>query len=196
MSLHLIIARRFHPAYSLLGRGLRRLSADARQAEALFLVVLAGLGLLVLLTQFLSWALLQPVFTADPGSPARLVFWAAQLGSLLLLGLTCVLGFTPPITVACDAAGLHLRRGSQALDLAYDAIESAETVTALRFHRHWRRFAGTHVFVNRLDGDVLLLGTTQGTVALRLPETDREALLTHLAAQRTPAFAPLSASAA
>ena len=150
----------------------------------------------MLLTQYLAWALLNPAILAAPAGPTAIAFWLSQLGAVTVLGLTCVLGFTPPLVVACRANGLHLRRGKQALDLAFDDIEFVEIISALAFHRHWRRYAATHIFINRLDGEVLLLHTAHGPVALRLHPNDQEALHAHLAEQHEPIFAPATASAA
>ncbi len=49
------VPRRFHPAYSLLGRYVQRVIGDERRAEALVLVVLSMILLGLLLVQYLAW---------------------------------------------------------------------------------------------------------------------------------------------
>lgn len=177
------IPRRFHPGYSLLGRWLRRATGDARQAEALLIVALAGLLLLLAGGQTLAWTFLQDTLKAAPRSPEATAFWLAQFGMALGYVLFGLLGFQPPITITCTPSKLTLRQGARTLVLPYHAITSAVLVSALHFHRHWRRYAATHVFVNRIPDSLLLLRTTSGPVVLGLSAEDQAALLEHLEAQ-------------
>ncbi|NBC19043.1 MAG: hypothetical protein GVY18_17210 [Bacteroidetes bacterium] len=190
------IPRRFHPAYSLLGRWMRQWLDDERRAEALFIIVLSLLALALLLAQYLAWALLQPAIEAAPEGSTAIAFWIGQVGAVVLVVGFCVIGFEPAITVTADEHALHLQQKGTTLALPYDAIEAVDTITALRYHRHWRCYAATHDFVNRPDGDLLLLRTDEGPVVLGLAPDDREALLDHLDARRSPSFALQTASAA
>ena len=80
------IPGRFHPYYSLLGRGMDRWIDDERRAESLFivLVVMGATGLVLL--QFLIMAAFE--FPAE-GPPTWL--WAGQLGlAAVFLGVSVV----------------------------------------------------------------------------------------------------------
>ena len=177
------ISCRFHPAYSLLGRGLRRLTGDARRAETLLVVVLMG-GLLVLVgSQTLAWTLLQDVLEQAPRGPVALAFWGGHFGALVAYVLIGWVGFQPAITLQCTPKGLELRQGRRTLTLSYQTINTAEPVDVLVFHRHWRRYAATYVFANRLPDKLLLLRTTSGPVVLGLSPADQRALVAHLEAQ-------------
>ena len=176
------ISGRFHPGYSLLGRWLRRTTGDARRAEALLIVALVGLLVVLAGGQALAWMLLQDVLEVAPRAPEAAAFWLAQLGAALGYVLFGLVGFQPPITVTCMPGALVLCQGGRTLALPYHAIASAEPVSALRFHRHWRRYAATHVFVNRIPDPLLLLRTTSGPVVLGLSAGDQAALVEHLEA--------------
>ncbi len=182
------VPRRFHPAYSLLGRWLQRATGDERRAEALFLVVLSLLLLALLLGQYLAWALLSETILAAPTGPAAVAFWLAQGAGAGLCLTTCVIGFKPAVAVTADPAGLFLKQGRRTLTLAYDEIASAGPIPALRFYRHYARYAATLVFVNRHLDELLLLETIHGPVVVGLLAPDRAALLGLLEAHRAPTF--------
>ncbi len=179
---------RFHAAYSLLGRGLRRLLGDARQAEAWFLIALSMLGLGLLLAQYFAWVWLQSAILATPGGSVAAAFWLAQLGGLALCVTTCIIGFTPAVTVTMTPAGVHLRRGRHEHVLRYDAITSAESIPALLYHRHYGQYAATQAFINRMTPRVLLLHTPDAPVALGLLPDDHDAVRHLLEERLTPAF--------
>lgn len=186
MAIH--VPARFHPAYSLLGRWMQRRLGDARRAEALFLVALSMIVLGLVLAQFLAWLWLQSAILADPTGPVAMAFWLGQVGGLMLCLFTCVVGFTPAVGVTMAATGLCLRRGSRERILPYAEITSVESITALRYYRHYGRYAATDAFVNRLTPDVLLLHTPGGPVALGLPPKDHDALRRHLEDHLAPVF--------
>ncbi len=182
------VPARFHPAYSLLGRGLRRLVGDARQAEAFFLVALSMLALGLLLAQFFAWMLLKPVIQAAPAGPVAVTFWIGQVGAVVLCLSTCVVGFAPAIVVTATPSGLLLRRGDHERELRYEAITATASITALAYHRHYGRYAATQAFVNRMTPRVLLLHTPEAPVALGLLPEDHAALLHLLEERRAPSF--------
>ena len=177
------IPRRFHPGYSLLGRGLRRLTGDVRRAEALLVVVLVGGLLLLVGSQTLAWTLLQDVLDQAPRGPVALAFWGSHIGALVTYVLVGWIGFQPAITLQCTPKGLVLHQGRRTLTLPYSAINTVEPVDVVVFHRHWRRYAATHVFANRLPEKLLLLRTTSGPVVLGLSPADQQALLAYLEAR-------------
>lgn len=165
-----LIPGRLHPGYSLLGRWLRHRTGDARRAEALHVVLLGGLLVAVLLAFNVAWTLL-------PGSGATswtLALWGG--GSLLLLILVGAAGWEPAVRVEAGGAGLRVRRGTAGVDVTYDAVLRVETVPALRYHRHYRRYAAVQHFVNRPVDAALLLHLADGIVALGLSAGDRAAV--------------------
>jgi len=171
---------RFHPAYSLLGRALRRLTGDARHAEALFLVTLSTGVLGLLLIHFLAWTKVQPAIEADPTGPTGLVFWLSQLGGLLACVLVGILGFAPAIDLTVTATALILRQGTRECTLPYTEILSVTAISALHYHRHYACYAATQAFVNRLTPQVLLLQTADGPVVLGLLGDDHATVQAHL----------------
>lgn len=158
--------------------------------------MLSGLALTLLLAQYLAWALLQPAIETAPDGSTALTFWVGQVGMFALIVGACVVGFKPAITVTADEDALRLQQQDRTLALPYDAIDEVTTITALRYHRHWRRYAATHAFVNHPQEDLLLLHTDEGPVVLGLPPDDHEVLFDHLASHRTPSFSLQTASAA
>ncbi|QXD16494.1 hypothetical protein GQ464_005975 [Rhodocaloribacter litoris] len=186
MSLSYVVPRRFDPTRSLLGCAIRRRVRDARRAEACFIVGLAGVLLALILAQYLAWALLHETIRA--GGTAGTIFWLAQPGLLLVCLGTCVLGFRPAIRITAGAGGLCVEQGGEVCRLAYAEIRGVETISALRFHRHERRYAATRAFVNRLEDPLLLIRTAEGPVVLGLRPADTLHLRDHLAVRvRVPA---------
>ena len=167
---------RFHPGYALLGRWLRRRTRDPLQAEALQILVLTGLALGLVLIHALLWAFWYPALQADPTGPVALVIGGGSLGAVVLVIGLGVLGFAPEVVVWGDAAHLHIRQGRRGLRLPYEQVESVAQITPLVYHRHYRRYAATHSFVGRVDGDLLLLRTPQGPVVLGLLPADQDLL--------------------
>ena len=184
------VPSRFHPAYSLLGRGLRRLVGDARRAEALFLVTLSMVALGLVLAQYFAWMWLQATIMADPLGPVAVGFWVGQVGTVFLAFAVCVVGFTPPIAVTLTPTEVHLRRGSKAHVLATEAITSVASISPLLYYRHYARYAATEVFINRMTPQVLMLHTSEAPVALGLLPKDHEAAVHFLErqAQQAPTF--------
>lgn len=165
----------YDPSYSLLGRLLRSWTGDRLRGEALFIVALTGLALALLMSHYLGWALLQPVLIDNPSW--QVLFWAGQLASVALLAAVGLVGVRPGVTVRCTETGLDLEQGPRSQTIRYDAIESVDAVPATRYHRHYRQYAATQVFVGSLSDEVLLLRTPQGPVALSLADPDEQAAL-------------------
>jgi hypothetical protein len=164
--------RSFRPSYSLLGRLFRYWTGDRLRGEALYVVALTGLALLILMTHYLGWALLKPILTGEPSW--QVLFWVGQLASVALWALIGLVGVQPGVTVACTTEGLELEQGGRSHRLSHDAIEAVETVSATTYHRHYRRYAATQVFVSRLPDEVLLLRTAQGPVVVALPDPEEQ----------------------
>lgn len=170
--------RSYHPSHSLLGRALRAWTGDRLRGEALFVVVLTGLTLVLLLTHYLGWALLNPLFDTNPAW--QTYFWIAQGVSVLLLGGVGLIGFRPVVQVACLPEALHLSQGDRTLSLPHEAVEAVDVISARQYHRHYRRYAATQIFISQLPEQVLLLRTTQGPVVLALEDVDDQATLLQL----------------
>lgn len=169
----------YDPRYSLLGRVVRYWTDDRLRGEALFIVALTGLALALLMSHYLGWALLKPVLVDHPSW--RLLFWAGQLASVAVLSAVGLLGVRPGVTVACTPAALELEQGARSQTVPYDALEQVDTVSATQYHRHYRRYAATDVFVGNLENEVVLLRTADGPVAIALADPEEQAeLLSHL----------------
>lgn len=175
MPLRFVIPRSFHPPASLLGRRVRRGARDARQAESLYVVVAALVlcaGALASQWGWIAWG-------TDPDT--AVAYFVAQTVGWLLLAGTCLAGWRPRAVVVARERMLDVRQGDEALSLHYGRIASAERITAAAYHRHWRRYAATRVFVNRLPDELLLLRTAAGPVVLGLAAPDLDRLEAHLA---------------
>lgn len=189
--------RSFHPCYSLLGSAVRYWTGDRLRGEALFLVTLTSLVLVLLIAHYLSWALLQSLVAGSTAQEWQLTFWFGQLASLAAVLAFAVVGFRPPLTVTCDddAGVVRLSQGRDDLTLSYDAITKTRVISAVRFHRHYRRYARTRVFIGRLGDAVVLVDTDDGPVVIALDDPDaQDALYAHL--QDALATAPAESTAA
>ncbi len=177
-------ARCYDPSYSLLGRALRRWTRDRLRGEALFLVALTGLALVLLMTHYLGWALLQSYLAEQP--TRQLVFWGGQLASGVLWGGIGLVGFRPGVTATCTSNTLTLEQSGRTRTVPYDSIDETRVISATRYHRHYRRYAATSVFVGRLADDVLLLRTERGPVVVGLtPAEAHEELQRLIESSRT-----------
>lgn len=169
--------RSFDPSYSLLGRAFWAWTGDRLQGKALHLVALTGLALALIMSHYLSWALLRPFFAAQPSWQTML--WIVQALSGLTLGVVGLIGFRPGVTVSYTATALRLKQGGRLHVVTYDDIDQVDTVSATTFYRHYRRYATTTLFVSRLPETVLLLRTPEGPVVVALPDADERAALRH-----------------
>lgn len=169
----------YDPSYSLLGRLVRYWTGDRLRGEALFIVALTGLALVLLMSHYLGWALLKPVLVDNPSW--QILFWAGQLASVAALSAFGLLGMRPGVTIACTPTNLEIEQGARSRTVSYDAIEEVDTVSATTYHRHYRRYAATDVFVSDLENEVVLLRTPDGPVAIALTDPEEQAeLLAHL----------------
>lgn len=184
-------SRSYHPSYSLLGRLVRAATGDRLRTEALFVVILTGLVLLLLLTHYLGWAMLQPVFTGPDGTDWQITFWIGQVASVLTLGLLAGIGFRPGLTVECGPDAVHLSQGRQTLSLPYSAIGETALISARQFHRHYRLYAATRIFAGTIRAEVLLLRTDNGPVVVALDRLDDQVALRGLLTERTEEPAPV-----
>jgi hypothetical protein len=155
----------------------RHRAHDARQAESLYFVALALVLCLATLAGQWGWI----VYGTTPDGSPSLAFFATQVVGGLALVATCLLGWRPRVVVTARDEVLDVRQGAEALSLHHGRIASVERITAAAYHRHWRRYAATRAFVNRLPDELLLLHTASGPVVLGLAAPDLNRLEAHLA---------------
>lgn len=175
---------------------MQRRVPDVRRAEAYTIIMLALLALSLLLANYVAWGLLEARILADPEGPIALWFWAGQVAAVVVAVGVAVIGFKPAIEVVCGADGIAIETKKQPLNIARADIQSFETISATLFHRHYRRYAATHIFVNHIPETLLLLHTTQGPVVLGLSDHDLSACILHLNVLDQAFFMPSSAAIA
>lgn len=172
------IPSRFDPSYSLLGRWLRIRVDDRRRAESLFVVVSGIIALVLVLSQYIGWAIVQP---QDP-FPVFTLFQVLLAG---LYALVCLVGRQPQIRVRLkddgieigrrEASGLapwRLEREETVESISYRQIRRISTVDAEAYYQHYARYAGTRAFVNRIHPKLLMLKVRGGVVILGLEPSD------------------------
>lgn len=162
-------------------------------------MTLTSLVLVLLIAHYLSWALLQTLVSASAAADWQLTFWFGQLASVGVIAAIAFVGVRPALTATCDddAGVLQIEQGRDALALPYDAIASTAVISARRFHRHYRRYARTRIFVGAIGEAVLLVTTDDGPVVLAFDDPDaHDALHTHLqdALARVPESTPAASS--
>jgi len=168
----------------LLGRLIRRWVDDRLRSEAVYIVLVTALALAVIMSHYLGWALLRPYLAESVTRQA--LFWGGQLTAAALWAAVGLVGFRPGVTVTCSSDGLEFEQGDRHLAVSYDAINEIDLISGTCYHRHYRRYAATHVFVSHPSGDILLLRTDHGPVAVGLADGDAHAdLKNHVAAARS-----------
>ena len=183
--------RSYHPSHSLLGRAVRAWAGDRLRGEALFIVVFTGLTLALLMSHYLGWALLKPVLTANPSWQA--LFWGGQVASVLALIGIGLVGFRPAVRVQCRPNAVLLTQGNQSCTLPHASIGKIERVSARRYHRHYRRYAATQVFVSTLPDEVILFRTEDGPVIVGLSDPEAQtSLIDHLESARSSSPQPVA----
>lgn len=176
--------------HSVLARWIQRRTGDRLRAEGWFVVALVGLGLALLTAQYAGWMLLHPTLQADPRGPVALAFWGAQVVLLVGAALLALVGVRPAIEVVWDDAQLAIQQGTRHLTVPAEAIDEAAVIPARLYHRHYRRYAATQVFVNDLGEEVVVLHTTTGPIILGLPPSARRPFLDALTRELPAVSAP------
>ncbi len=183
--------RSYHPSYSVLGRAVRAWVGDRLRGEALYLVALTGLTLVLLMSHYLGWALLKSTLLANPSWQA--VFWGGQVGSVLVLIGIGLVGFRPAVRVECHSDRVELTQGDRSCTLSHSSIRELASISARRYHRHYRRYAATQVFASDFPDEVLLLRTEDGPVIVALSDPEAQAaLFDRLEALRSPSPTPVA----
>jgi hypothetical protein len=146
-----------------LGRAIRRRLEDDERAEGVYILCVAFLLIGLVLLFYLAWALYEPALVT--GSGAKL-FAGTQLATGGLVFLTCFLGHKPALRITLSPDAVALEHGKRSVCLPRHSIHTVTTVTALEFHRHYRKYSQTRVFINNLKAPLVLLKTEEGPVVL------------------------------
>ncbi len=167
-----IISSRIRPDRSLLGRWIRAYSVDARQAESTYVVAVVASSLVLLLLHLLGWSIVRSM-------DARIaVFTVVEIAVLVAFSAAAFAGRDPAITVCTGSTALTISRGGDhELTLPFSELDSASRIDARTFHRHYRRYAETRSFVNRVPTELVLLRWKGIPVILGLEEEDLDAFL-------------------
>ena len=172
------VKSRFHIGYSLLGRQIRRRQTDEHYAEGIFIIAFAILLVGLIVFNFLGWGFIQPFLSGPSAESITLFFWIGQVISTLLFFSVCMLGFKPAIEVKVqENKQLSIKQGKQVLQLPLDVIQSVTQISALRFHRHYRKYANTRAFFVKIPSSLILLNTEEGPIVLGLPQEEQQELL-------------------
>jgi hypothetical protein len=156
-----IIASRFDATHSLVGRLFRARAADARQGESLFILSVSLLVLALILLGTIGWTMLPYVRGAGPG-----VLSAAGVAAVLLIVATCLIGRSPEIVIGVTRNSLTISASGGELRIPFSAIERISRVDDRTYYRHYRRYAETRAFVNRIPSELLLLHVDGAPVVL------------------------------
>lgn len=164
-------------AYSPAGRLIRRRIPDSRQAENVFILFAVAVLLVLMLANQFAWAFIRTEVLASPEGPLAIAFWVTQLvaGFGYLFGF--VVGFKPEIVVTWTPETLRIDTESDSVSVDHEDVLGVQVVSPLSYHRHYRRYAATRDFVNRLPEEVLLVQTDDGPIMLGLDADDRSTLM-------------------
>lgn len=178
------IQRRFHIGYSILGRQIRRRISDVHYAEGVFIMAFAALFICLVIANYLGWAVLQSMNAGAPDEAAAIMYWIGQVILTLLFFTFCVFGFKPAVHVSFDSQkGLSIKQGAVQEDIPLQSIRAVSHVSALRFHRHHRKYRTTKAFFVKLPASLTLVSTDNGPVLLGLSEDENQELITLLQPQ-------------
>lgn len=161
-----IIASRFDPTHSLVGRLFRSRAADARQGESLFILSVSLLVLALILLGTIGWTMLP--YVQNSGAE---VLAAAGVVAVLLIVATCLIGRSPEIVVAVSRNSLTVGSPGSELRIPFSAIERISRVDDRTYYRHYGRYAETRAFVNRIPSELLLLHVDGAPVVLGIEST-------------------------
>lgn len=181
----LSIPRRFHTGYSLLGHAVRKRIDDKLQAEGMYILILAAILICVVLTFYLGWALLQPIIQTEQHA---FMFACAQVAVAVFIFLTCIWGYKPAMHIECAAEEIVIKQGDVSHRIYAGSVRSIANLSALDFHRHYRKYSQTLFFSNRTSDPLMLIWTESGPVVLGLPEQEWETV--HLALRGPASYEP------
>ncbi len=182
MSLSLIVQRRFHAGYSLLGCLIRKRVSDEHYAEGIFILALSMIGVGLVLFFYLGWAVVQTAIQAFPERAEDLIFMylMGQVAASILFFATCLFGFKPAVKVTVTGRQIDIRQGRRRHVVSLDNIQSISSISALLFHQHYRRYKNTKGFYGRLPAELLLIETDSDPVVLGLSFEGQKTLTSRL----------------
>ncbi|MBT8401007.1 MAG: hypothetical protein KJO98_11070 [Rhodothermia bacterium] len=160
------IPRRFDPTRSVFGRFVGR-HADVLQSEARYYFATIMMLIGILIANFIAWAILKPTIMDDPLGTVAILYWAVQVVSMVGFLALCLVGFQRGTVITVDDCNVSLARGDEPVTVRRSDIDSLEIVSALAFHRHYRRYSnvssyaavGTEAYVIiRVSEKVLAIG--------------------------------------
>lgn len=169
----LTIPRRFHTGYSLLGKAVRKRIGDRLYAEGMYILILAAILICAVLAFYLGWALLQPVIQTEQDA---FIFACAQAFVAMFIFMTCIWGYKPALQIEYSSEALVIKHGDLARRISAGSVRSCSPLSALDYHRHFRKYGQTLFFSNRSSDHLMLIRTDDGPVVLGLPEQNWEAV--------------------
>ncbi|GAB5521629.1 MAG: hypothetical protein RhofKO_38800 [Rhodothermales bacterium] len=183
-STHAHIAARWNPTYSLLGRWMRRRVADRWQAQAYTVLAASGLLVALIIASFLAWGVWGEVISADPEGPVALRFWWIQAAAMIAGLVLTLAGWSPAIKLTVDEAGLTVETPHVTHTMPHWTIERVAPISAVTYHRHYRRYAGTTPFVGALPSQLLLVESEAYCWVLGL-DAEAQAAVLHALSRHT-----------
>jgi hypothetical protein len=130
-----------------------------------------------------AWAFVHESILAEPEGPVAIRFWLGQMLFAIFFCFGCVVGFKPALTLTCTQTAIRIQDGDSDTIIPYRDIQAVEDIGGRMFHRHFRRYINSRVFVNRIEDELLLLHTADGPVVLGLAVGDLKACKTYLETQ-------------
>lgn len=170
------IAPRWDPTRSLLGRWVRRKTADHWQAQAYFILVSMSLLVVLVIANFAAWGIVGRSIMATPDGATALAFWWSQVAAFGGWALVSLVGWAPGVHVEVTEAGLVVTQGTRTRTMPHWTIERAKVISAVRYHRHYRRYAETTSFVGILPAQLLLVESEAYCWVLGLTPADLRAV--------------------
>lgn len=152
-----VIPSRFYPPLSLLGRWIRARVPDRRSAASTYLVAAVTLGVVLIVSQFMTWAYLYPI---SPGEEA--IFLAGQLFLAAVYVGVAIVGRRPSWRVTVTSDELSIERDGASLRIPLSRIRGVSIISAETYYGHYDRYAATRAFVNRIHPTLLLLDVPDG----------------------------------
>ena len=180
---HAHIAARWDPTYSVMGRWVQHRVADRWQAQAYTILMASGLVVALVVASFLAWGIWGEAIAADPEGPVALRFWWVQAVTFVGALVLTLVGWSPSMEVTVDDASLTVATPQAAHTMPRWTIERVASISTTTYHRHYRRYAGTTLFVGALPAQLLVVESEAYCWVLGLDETAHAAVLEALSVE-------------
>jgi hypothetical protein len=172
-----IIPSRIHPAFSLIGRRIGKRCGDSLQAESLHIAATVLVGVVLVLAQALSWTIFPHALSQD---------LSFLVGAFVVFVALFLAGRQPEISVEMHSDALVVKTKPSGIRIPLGGIDKTSIIAGQLYYRHYRRFARTRAYVNRIPATVLLIETAEGPVVLGISESDQQELIDLLARTAAP----------